>query len=165
MFLRLFITFIFLLFFSCTTSRRPLPDPKPVYKVKVKYVDKVLEIPGEWIGGTADFPVYFTGKGEKIVTPLKGFDTVPVTTRSVDKTGKIIYPENGFQLIGDMKIVDFINIAEKAAGFRDRLKSSVKPLIIVADSNFLEKGAVIKLPDGQILAQYEYKLLNWSRVK
>lgn len=162
--LRLLLISVIFLVFSCSSSR-PLPDPKPVYKVKVKYVDKQLDPPGEWIGGTADFPVYFTEKGEKIITPLKGFDTVPVTTRSINSNGQIIYPGDGFQLVGDMKIIDFTNIAAKAASFRGRQKESIKPLIIFADSNFLEKGAVIKLPDGTVLAEYEYKLLNWSRVK
>jgi len=157
------VLFLTICFPGCTTPVKQ-PEPEKVYRVKVKYEDVKLQPPGEWIGGTEENPVYFTSVGEKIITPLYGIDVVPVTRRSVDPGGKVIYPHMGLQLIGDMKLEHFISLVKEVSSL-DYDNKSPKPLMIYADSNFLEKGAAVKSFSGKVIARYEFKLLNWHRIQ
>ncbi len=152
--------------FSCST--KPAPEslqPKLINSVKIKYENIPFgEIP-DWIGGSESFPAYFDSHGNQILTPLKGFDTVPITKRTINNQGQIVYPHDGFQLIGDMKTVEFQELAKFAITLKNSVKINLKPLIIIADSNFPEKGAKITTPENKLLAEFTFQQSTWLRKK
>ena len=165
--LKSFLLVTVLLMVSCTSSSSSSADgsalkTRPKYKINVKYEDSPLKPAGEWLGGTENNPKYYTAGGEEILTPVFGVDVVPVTKRSVAPNGKVVYPHFGFEVIGDLRTEHFLALVNKAKNIKfDR--SSYRPPVIIADSNFLDKGAKVKHPSGKIFAEYEFKALNWYR--
>ena len=150
---------------SCSSSSKTTKqNSRPKYEVNVKYEDIRLKSAGEWLGGTEQNPKYYTENAQEILTPIFGVNIVPVTRRSINDQGNIVYPHIGFEVVGDLKIEHFLALMRKIKNQKfDR--NSYKPPVIVADSNFLEKGAQIKSSQGKVLAVYEYRLLNWYKVK
>lgn len=161
-----FFLMVFIFAFSACKSNSSLENPalksRPHYQVKVKFEDSALSSAGEWLGGTEENPKYYTANAEEIVTPVFGVDIVPVTRRSVAANGQLVYPHHGFEVRGDLKKEHFLSLVKKLAEFKfDR--SSYKPPIIVADSNFLEKGALVKHSNNEDFGFFEFKLLDWHR--
>lgn len=50
---------------------------------------------------------YYTEEGAQIRTPPKGLVSLPVTTRTVDRDGGVIYRSDGIRVKGTMSLVDF----------------------------------------------------------
>ena len=157
--MRLILTSFLLLLLNACSSVESSGEATTAIKVNVKYEDHSLALPSDWIGGTAENPRYYTAKGEEIITPLYGVDVAPVTKRSVDGN-RVIYPHSGYQVTGDLKINHYLQLIKKVSNI-DFKRRSYKAPEIVADSNFLEKGALVYDETGKLLVEYEYKLLDW----
>ena len=154
----LLLTFLFT---SCASNESAkIHSRDTAIQVKVKYENIPLKAPSEWIGGTKANPRYYTEQGEEIITPLIGVDIVPVTKRSVDKNGKVLYPHSGFQVTGDLRLDHYLLLMKKISGRLNKV-SKTKAVEIVADSNFLEKGASIFDESGKLVEEYEFKALSW----
>jgi len=163
--IRLLLLMISLILVACITDKKSL-DPnlraKPKYKVSVKYDDHVLKPAGEWLGGTEENSKYYTAAAEEIFTPVYGVDISPVTKRTVTKSKQVVYPHFGYKVVGDLKKEHYLSLIRKIKN-QNFDRSSYKPPVIIADSNFLEKGAIVKKPNGDVCATYEFKLLNWYK--
>lgn len=155
--------FIFLLLFlvltACSTSEKKGVG-RTALKLKIKYEDVALSQAGEWLGGTLKNPKYYTLTGSEIITPVFGVDVVPITKRSVDDSGRVLYPHSGYQVVGDLRLEHYLPLVKKVQGLAIPVKV-YKPPVIMADSNFLEKGAVIKNSEGDVVKEYEFKALGW----
>ena len=128
------------------------------FKGKILY--KELEIEGDWIGGTEKNPIYYTRKGERIYSLGRDIFVYPVTTLSTNIEGKVVYPEDGIKLIGDMSVVHFLSLVKAL----NDLNAS-KTLCFEADSNFLEKPAkVIDLKKNKVIGKYLFKNDSWDRI-
>ena len=164
--MRVLLLLAFLLFLpACQSGKSKQVDKAyatPKFKLKVKFEDSPLSAPGEWLGGSEINPRYYTVEGSEIITPIFGVDVVPITKRSLNHNGKVIYPHAGYQVIGDLRLEHFLSLIKKVKSI-DFDRSNYRPPVIVADSNFLNKGAVLKSHDGKVLGNYEFKALNWYK--
>lgn len=160
--MRFVFLIILLVLLSSCTSIKPSgrPPGETSVRLKVKYENVLLSAPAEWVGGTKENPRYFTFKGEEIITPLLGVDVVPVTKRSVDDNGRVLYPHLGYQVTGDLKLEHYLLLMKKLVNINFK-RNTYKAPEIVADSNFLEKGALVFDETGELVAEYEFKALGW----
>ena len=128
---------------------------------KGEVVYRELEVESDWIGGSEANPVFYTSKAERIYSLGKDIYVYPVTVLSVNANGKVVYPEDGIQLTGDMQTEHFLSLVAK-------LGSKVKSanLRFHADSNFPDKPAkAIDLKTNKIIAEYVMKNGSWYEVR
>lgn len=129
------------------------------FKGEVEY--RQLDVEGDWIGGSEVNPVFYTRKAERIYSLGKDIYVYPVTILSINKEGKVIYPEDGIQLTGDMQTVHFLSLVAKLGK-----KASAANLRFHADSNFPDKPAkVIDLKTNKIIAKYIMTNGDWYEVR
>lgn len=157
--IRLLIVFGCFVFIACSTSKNE-PPARAAYRLNVKYENVKLATPREWLGGTVENPRYFTSKGQEIITPVFGVDVVPVTKRSIDNNGRVLYPHAGYQVVGDLRLAHFLRLMKKVERL-DLPRKSYKAPLIIADSNLLERGAIIKGSEREFIVEYEFKALGW----
>jgi hypothetical protein len=161
-----------LLIFCFLVSCRSLDNDKPKFRSRGKSYsrftgkinNKPLAIESDWVGGSRQNPVYYTAVGERIYTLDKDVYVYPVTTRSINSRGQVVYPSSGYQLIGDMKLTDFtqliVHIHKSFTSYKKHM-----PLQVEADSNFLERPAqIFDKKTGASLGRFQYTLGRWRRL-
>ena len=149
------------LFFGCASSPKKLPPSKSKNNVKVEFKDVPLQEMknDDWIGGSVKHPVYYTARGARIFTPIRGL-IQPTMTRTVYQ-GTVIYPDMGYQLVGDMMVKDYLPLIYEVET-RLKGKSVKRPLIVHADSNRLSKGAKVYSTENKHLISMNYKFGKWA---
>lgn len=152
---------LFLLSGCSTKSTVQKPVAKSKYKKFTgKFDDRLLKVEEDWIGGSLSNPIYYTAKAERIYTLDRDIYVYPVTVRSVDKFGRVIFPDQGYELVGDMDVKHYLSLIKSVKMFAREV-----PLRIEADSNFLEKPAIISsVSSKKQVAQFKYVNGLWEKV-
>ena len=143
-------------------------DVKNIHRVDKKYQAfkgeieyRELKVESDWIGGSEVNPVFYTRRGERIYSLGKDIYVYPVTVLSIDRNGRVVYPEEGIQLTGDMQTDHFLSLVAKLGR-----KINTAGLGFHADSNFPEKPAkIIDLKTNKIIAEYVRKNDKWCKVR
>jgi hypothetical protein len=156
------LVMLLLLLSSCSSKKPPAVDLKALNTVKVEYKDVLVKAADKegWIGGSYKHPVYYTYEGGRIHTHPRGL-IVPRAVRTVTKTGDVIYPDMGYKLLGDVKVIHFLALVSELERVL-KVKKQSRPLALIVDSNRLTNPAVILDSKGAKLAEFVFRNLRWE---
>jgi hypothetical protein len=148
------------LFCSCGSTKKR-ERTRSQSSVSIKYIDVPLEKvdAGGWVGGTRSYPLCLTAGGARILTPVKGL-VMPRIKRSIDSNGRVVYPDMGYLLIGDVKVMHYRMLIKRIESSQI-VAAKDRPIKVFVDSNRLEKGALLQTLEGIEIASFVYESSNW----
>ncbi|MCM8533579.1 MAG: hypothetical protein NE330_20610 [Lentisphaeraceae bacterium] len=156
---------VFLLLFGCsTTVEKPKSSQQYKYeKFTGKIEKKLLSVESDWIGGSASNPIFYTLNAERIYTLGEDVYSYPITYISVNENGKVVYPNSGVALVGDVSVEHYVSFFRAASSSIQKAEISF-PLKLKADSNFLDipfEVSSFEKPSDKIL--FKYKFGKWVK--